>query len=128
MENKDDDVVPDASEIDKEDKKVSFMLDTSTTWRPDVLFYISGYIVKNKLCMKMRCSECAMALFQPSEEINQVPDAFSLLACKQYGKLSVPSSSLVRVITSTDKFARNQLTRLSGRQVEKSRIKVGFNF
>ena len=77
VENEND-AVPDATVSDEQDKQVSNMLIASTTWRPDVLFNISGYI-SNKLSKKLRCTECAVALFQPTETTNQVPQASSLL-------------------------------------------------
>jgi hypothetical protein len=77
----DEHVVPYATLPDEEDKQVSTMLVTSTTWRPDILFYISGYIAK-KLCKTVKCGECAAALYQLPDEVDPHPQTTSLLACK----------------------------------------------
>ncbi len=75
----------------------------------DLMFsYRSGYIVKT-LCKTLKCGECAAALYQLPDEVDPHPQTTSLLACKQSGKLFVPSSSVIKVVTSTDNFARQHL-------------------
>ena len=103
-----DDHDPIPSIPDEQDRQVADMLVTSTAWRPDVLFYISGFIA-NKLCKTVKCPNCAAALFEPPEEIHQHCKTTSLLSCKRSGKLFIPSPSVVKVVTSTDNFARHQL-------------------
>jgi hypothetical protein len=56
-----------------------------------------------------KCPECAAALFLSSDEISHQTQSISLISCKQYGKLFVPSSSVVKVTTSRDTFARREL-------------------
>ena len=79
----DHDAIP--SIPDEQDRQVADMLVISTTWRPDVLFYISGFIA-NKLCKTVKCPDCAAALFEPPEEIHQHCKTTSLLSCKRSGK------------------------------------------
>lgn len=65
----DHDAIPYKNE-EKDQQLVSHMLVTCTAWRPDVLFYTSGFIA-NKLCKTLKCSECVEALFEPPGEIYQ---------------------------------------------------------
>ena len=118
----DHDAIPYVPQVtDEQDRQVSDMLVTSTAWRPDVLFYISGFVA-NKLCKTLKCPDCVAALFEPSDEIHQHCKTTSLLSCKRTGKLFIPSPSVVKVVTSTDNFARQQLnswTLLEKRKTEK---------
>ena len=100
--------LPDKSK--EQDIQISEMLLTSTVWRYDVIFYVSGYISR-KLLKIIKCPECAAALYQPTDTANdhQYKRNISLLSCKRYGKLLVTSSSVVKVVTSTDTFARQEL-------------------
>ena len=93
---------------DEQEEEVSSMLTTSTTWRADVLFYIAGFIA-SRLYKTLKCPECAAALFISSDEVGHQTQSISLISCKQYGKLFVPSSSVVKVTTSCDTFARQEL-------------------
>ncbi|CAB3981616.1 Hypothetical predicted protein [Paramuricea clavata] len=106
---------------DEQDKQVSDMLVTSTAWRPDALFYISGFVA-NKFCKTLKCPDCVAALFEPPDEIHEHCKTTSLLSCKRTGKLFIPSPSVVKVVTSTDNFARQQLnswTSLEKRKTDK---------
>ena len=96
------------------------MLQTSNVWRYDVLFYISGYIAK-KLLKNIKCPECAEALYQPADVAHdhQYHHSITLLSCKCYGKLLVPSLSVVKVVTTTDKIARQVLSSWSSLNKEK---------
>ena len=42
-------------------------------------------------------------------EVGHQTQSISLISCKQYGKLFVPSSSVVKITTSCDTFARREL-------------------
>ena len=92
----------------EQEEKVSNMLTTSTTWRAYVLFYIAGFIA-SRLYKTLKCPECAAALFISSDEVGHQTQSISLISCKQYGKLFVPSSSVVKITTSCDTFARREL-------------------
>ena len=55
----------DTTEMAKVDPRLSNFLLSTTIWRPDVLFYISGYIVK-KLIDCIECPDCICALSKSS--------------------------------------------------------------
>eukprot|EP00795_Rhopilema_esculentum_P015525 gene15525-6788_t len=80
----------------------------STVWRSDVLHYISGYVAK-KILEQIECSECASSLYQPSESTHLERGKTSLLSCKRYGNLLVPSTSVCKVVECVDKVARSKL-------------------
>ena len=100
--------LPDQS--NHQDDQISEMLQTSTIWRYDVLFYISGYIAQ-KLLKIIKCPKCAEALYQPTDVVHdhQYHHSITLLSCKRYGRLLVPSLSVVKVVTTTDPLARQVL-------------------
>eukprot|EP00795_Rhopilema_esculentum_P013869 gene13869-4817_t len=106
------DVIDDTTFNDKSqtiDPAVHALLNTSTNWRFDALYYISGYIAK-KMVATMKCPECAVALYQPSARMDQVFKMKStLLSFKAYGNLFVPSLSTFEVVKVTDKLARELL-------------------
>ena len=110
---------------DKEEQQMSTMLLTSTTWRSDVIFYISGYIAF-KLLKILKCPECASALHEPAPPNDTAGHCPSLLTCKSYGKLCTPSSSVVVVITLTDRLARQELCRWTSID-KKSITKITYN-
>ena len=93
-----------AEELDSVDSMVAALLNNSTMWHEDVLAYIGGYIAKkNTGCTK--CAECATAL-ATEDDGDQFPlsdhaycqssSKSSLISFKTYGKLTNPSSSVVK--------------------------------
>ena len=88
-----------SSEKDKVDSRISEMLLSKNVWRSDVLHYISGYIVK-KMLESMESPECAMALYHNSNSSadHGYQSHLSLLSCKRYGNLLVPSWSVYKVV------------------------------
>ena len=94
------DVIDDKNFNDKSqtiDPAVYALLNTST----------SVYIAK-KMVATMKCPECAIALYQPSAQRDQVFKIKStLLSFKAYGNSFVPSLSTFEVVKVTDKLARN---------------------
>ena len=112
--------LPDQSDQQFQDTQISEMLQTSNVWRYDVLFYISGYIAK-KLLKNIKCPECAEALYQPADVAHdhQYHHSITLLSCKCYGKLLVPSLSVVKVVMTTDTIARQVLSSWSPLNKEK---------
>eukprot|EP00795_Rhopilema_esculentum_P015643 gene15643-6927_t len=124
------DVIDDTTFNDKSqtiDPAVHALLNTSTNWRFDALYYISGYIAK-KMVATMKCPECAVALYQPSARRDQVFKMKStLLSFKAYGNLFVPSLSTFEVVKVTDKLARELLLQwqdVSRSSVEKVVVSV----
>ena len=109
-----------ADQSDYQDAQVAEMLQTSTVWRYDVLFYLSGYIAR-RLLKSIKCPECAEALYQPSDVVydHQYHHSITLLSCKSYGKLLIPSLSVVKVVTTTDTLASQELC--SWRSVNKEK-------
>ena len=112
--------LPDQSDQQCQDTQISEMLQTSNVWRYDVLFYISGYIAK-KLLKKIKCPECAESLYQPADVAHdhQYHHSITLLSCKCYGKLLVPSLSVVKVVMTTDTIARQALSSWSSLNKDK---------
>ena len=110
----------DQSDQQCQDTQISEMLQTSNVWRYDVLFYISGYIAKN-LLKNIKCPECAEALYQPAyvAHDHQYHHSITLLSCKCYGKLLVPSLSVVKLVMTTDTIARQVLSSWSSLNKEK---------
>ena len=98
----------DTTEMAKVDPRLSNLLLSTTIWRPDVLFYISGYIVK-KLIDCIDCPDCISALHSNPEGPEFFPNHLSLLFCKKYGNLIVPSYSVYKVVDCVDKEARKAL-------------------
>ena len=91
----------------KVDSSVSSLLQSSNIWRSDVLQYISGYIVR-KILQVIDCPDCTEALFcNPDDYSNR--NNLSLISCKKYGTLLTPSSSVVKVVSCTDKLVRREL-------------------
>ena len=100
----------DTSEMAKVDPRVSNLLLSTTIWRSDVLYYISGYIVK-KLIECVECADCVSALQSNSENGNDhnFQNHVSLLSCKRYGDLIVPSQSVYQVVNCVNKEAQKAL-------------------
>ena len=100
----------DVNEMAKVDPRVSNLLLSTTIWRSDVLHYISGYIVK-KIIECIDCPDCVPALQSNSEssDFRYYQNHLSLLSCKKYGNLIVPSFSVYKVVDSVDKKARRAL-------------------
>ena len=90
------------------DPVVYHLLKSSTDWKYDALFYIGGFIAK-KMVANMKCPECAAALYQSSNQDHVLKSKTTLLSFKAYGNLFVPSSSLCRVVQTTDKLVREML-------------------
>ena len=86
---------------------------TSNLWRADVLL-LSGFVAKNIL-ESIDCPECTAALYNNSDtSISYVhTGAKSLLTCKKYGNLLLPSYSVYKVMTCLDKLARRSLCKWS---------------
>ena len=57
----------------------------------------------------MKCPDCANALYQSSNQDHVLQSKTTLLSFKAYGNLFVPSSSLYRVVQTTDKLVREML-------------------
>ena len=86
------------------------LLISSNVWCADVLHYISGFVAK-KILESIDCPECAAALYNNTyTSISYLHTAAkSLLTCKKYGNLLLPSYSVYRVVTCVDKLARRSL-------------------
>ena len=99
-----------SNEVQKVDSQISEMLLLRNVWRPDVLHYISGYIVK-KMLMSLECPDCAVSLYQNSDSSadHGYQSHISLLSCKRNGNLLVPSWSVCKVVECVDKVARTEL-------------------
>ena len=62
------------------------------------------------MAANMKCPECAVALYQSFDQQEHViKSKTSLLSFKAYGNLFVPSSSLFRIVQTTDKLVREML-------------------
>ena len=98
------------NEVPKVDSNVSQLLVSSNIWKADVLHYISGYIAK-KILKSLQCPECASALYENVESsFNQTTIMHvSLLSCKKFGNLLVPSTSTYKVVKVTDSVVRAEL-------------------
>ena len=85
------------------------MLLSKNVWKSDVLHYISGYIVKTML-ESLECPDCVVALHHNSDRSadHGYQSHLSLLSCKRYGNLLVPSWSVYKVIECVDKVARTE--------------------
>ena len=57
----------------------------------------------------MKCPECAAAFYQSFDHEHVVKSKTNLLSFKVYGNLIFPSSSLFRVVRTTDKLVREML-------------------
>eukprot|EP00794_Sanderia_malayensis_P011743 gene11743-12964_t len=91
------------------DASISEMLLSTNEWRPDVLFYIAGYIVK-KIKESSDCPECVVALYEDCNMANEhAYTCSSLISCKRYGKLFIPSNSVFKIVQHVDKVARTHL-------------------
>jgi len=88
-----------SSEEYKVDSRISEMLLSKNVWRSGVLHYISGYIIK-KMLASVECPECAVALYHNSNSSGDhgYQSHLSLLSCKRYGNLLVPSWSVYKVV------------------------------
>ena len=97
-------------ETGKTDPKISTLLLSSNEWRNDVLYYISGYIV-HKILQIIDCPECAGALYDNPDIVgnNWLAQRKSLLYCKMYGALKLPSQSVFKVVSCTDRVVRKSL-------------------
>ena len=102
--------VNNSSEVNKVDSRISEMLLSNNVWRHDALHYISGYIVK-KILESLECPDCALSLYQTSDSSadHGYKSHLSLLSCKRYGNLLVPSWSVYKVVECVDKVARTGL-------------------
>ena len=98
----------DSTEMAKVDPRIPRLLLSTTIWRADVLFYISGYIVR-KLIDCIDCLDCISSLYSNPEITEKFPNRLSLLKCKRYGNLVVPSSTVYKVVDCVDKEARKAL-------------------
>ena len=98
------------NETCKTDPRISTLLLSSNEWRDDVLYYISGYIVQ-KLLKFIDCPECAGALYDTSDVPgnNWLAQRKSLLSCKKYGALKLPSQSVFKVVSCADRVVRKSL-------------------
>ena len=110
-----------AEETQNVDRRVAALLNSSTLWHDDVLTYISGYIAK-KITSCIKCAECATALTIENDDQPLIPDhsychegslKSSLTSFKTYGKLTSPSSSLVKVVKAADKALRKMVNKWS---------------
>ena len=97
------------------DNKVSSLLKSSNIWRDDVLEYIRGFILK-KISNCIKCAECAGALclelnddhatnWQDHTYFSSSPKS-NLISFKTHGKLTTPSTSVVKVVKMADKYLR----------------------
>ena len=98
----------------KVDQAVCDLLMSSNIWRADLLHYISGFVAK-KILESIDCPECAAALYNNSDtSISHFnTGAKSLLTCKKYKNLLLPSYSVYKVVTCVDKLARKSLCKWS---------------
>ena len=98
-----------SSQEDKVDSQVSEMLFSKNVWRSDALHYISSYIVK-KMLESIECPSCAVALYHNSNSSadHGYQSHLSLLSCKCYGNLLVPSWSVNMVVECVDKSCQNR--------------------
>ena len=103
------------------DNKISRLLNSSNIWRDDVLEYIGGFIVK-KISSCIKCVECAGALsFEMNDNSTNSPDhtyfscssKSNLISFKTYGKLTTPSTSVVKVVKTADKYLRAMVEKWS---------------
>ena len=99
-----------SSEEYKVDSRIPEMLLSKNVWRSGVLHYISDYIFK-KMLESVECPECAVALYHNSNSSGDhgYQSHLSLLSCKHYGNLVVPSWSVYKVVECVDKVARTEL-------------------
>ena len=99
-----------ATGIGKVDSAACDLLISSNVWCADVLHYISGFVAK-KILESIDCPECAAALYNNTDKsISYVhTGAKSLLTCKKYENLLLPSYSVYMVVTCVDKLARRSL-------------------
>lgn len=101
--------------VSSENAQVSEMLLAKNVWQPDALYYISGFISK-KILQSLDCPECATSLYQSTDNSSHLGynGNLSLLSCKKYGNLFIPSSSVYFVVQCTDKAARRALSTWGG--------------
>ena len=88
------------------DPAVHHLLLSSNVWRADVLYYISGFVVK-KVIKSIDGPDCVSALCDNSS-ISTTHDHLnpkSLFNCKQYGNLMLPSDSVYRAVACVDKIS-----------------------
>ena len=108
------------------DTSVSCLLLSANLWRADVLYYISGYIVR-QILTSIDCPECVEALFDNSEVDHAYQRSTSLFSCKKYGNLNSPSQSVYSVVSTVDRLARKELctwSTMSQYEVLKIRMSV----
>ena len=79
------------------DTSVSRLLLSANLWRADVLYYISGYIVR-QILKPIDCPECVEALFDNSEVDHGYHTSTSLFSCKKYGNLIICLPNLCIVL------------------------------
>ena len=107
-------------DADNADNKLSLLLKSSNIWRDDVLEYIGGFIVK-KISSCIKCAECAGALSLEMNDGTNCPDhayfstspKSSLISFKTYGKLTTPSTSVVKIVKIADKYLRAMVEKWS---------------
>jgi len=99
-----------SSEEYKVDSRISEMLLSKNVWRSGVLHYISDYIFK-KMLESVECPECVVALYHNSNSSGDhgYQSHLSLLSCKRYGNLLVPSWSVYKMFEYVDKVSRTEL-------------------
>ena len=90
------------------DDSLKAILDSSTIWKDDVLFYISGFISQS-LKKKVKCPECVVSLYQAVDSNSISYGSSSLTKCKTYGDLLTPSNSVFKIVEVTDRLARIEL-------------------
>ena len=93
---------------------VRHLLLSSNVWRADVLYYISGFVVK-KLLESIDCPECVSALYDNSSTsiAHDFKTPKSLFNCRQYEYMMLPSDSVYKVVACVDKIARRSLCKWS---------------
>ena len=97
--------VPETAQVDT---AISNLLLSTNIWGADVLYYLSGYIVRQVL-KSIDCSDCAEALFDNTDSDQTYHTRSSLFFYKRYGNLTMPSQSVYTVVSIVDKFARKEL-------------------
>ena len=63
------------------DPAVYHLMKSCTDWKYDALFYIGGLIAK-KMVANMKCPECAVALYQSSNQDHVLKSKTTLLSIK----------------------------------------------
>ena len=85
-----------------------YHLKLSTDWKYDALFY-NGSFIGEKVVANIKCPECAAAFYQSSNQDHVLQSKPTLLPFMAYDNLFFASSSLCRVVQTTDKLVREML-------------------